>query len=337
MLLSAALARPALAELDPLSLHYPLDMARRWLGRTELLSFWEDGACLEAKAAALLKSRAVPMSDVEVAPQTDSIHVTKSPEQWDIPPFAEIDPPLPEGSVDYVDAVDKKRKTPAAFGEIPTSNPRPSARLRPRVVRTGQNIRSHSLEIPPPFSSVRYEFSGPGLVQCGLYGGTNSFDAEQAYYALRNSLDSKEGLEGFGKEACQGRYKEPLEAPAQPVVVELPGIKRVPFQDIAAVGRPQPNALNAEYQTAQKAPAFREVPTPTSLTNPNPAASLVSGRVLKHKDYSKVHQTEYLVFLSYYPQKAITVELVIDSRSGGLSELVGLAVQINRKVLGLEP
>lgn len=342
MLMLTALVQPAVAELDPLSLHYPLDMARRWLGRTELTRFWEEGDYVDAKPAAILKSRSVPMAEIDVAPQADSLHVTKTPDQWDIPPFAEIDPPIPEGSVDYTDTVDKKRKKPTAFSDIPTSNPRPSARLRPRVVRTGQNIRSHSLLIPPAFSSVRYEFSGPGLVQCDLYGGTNSFDAEQAYYALRNSLDSKEALEGFGKEACQGRYKEPLEAPPKAAVVELtpPGLKpKVPFQDIAAIGKPQPEALNPEYQAAQKAPAFRDVPTPASLSNSNPVSDIAGGaeRPLVHKDYTKVHQTEYLVFLSYYPQKAITVEFMIDSRSGGLTELVGIAVQLNRKVLGLEP
>jgi hypothetical protein len=342
LLLTTTVLQPAKAELDPLSLHYPLDMAQRWLGRVELLRYWEDGECLEAKSSPILQSKAVPMSEVDVAPQTDSLHLTKSPDQWDIPPFAEIDPPVPEGSVDYTETLDKKKKTPSAFSGIPTSNPRPSARLRPRVVRTGQNVRSHNLRIPPPFSSVRYEFSGPGLVQCGLYGGTNSFDAEQAYYALRNSLDSKEPLEGFGKEACQGRYKEPLEAPTPTAAVEVvpPGGKaRVPFQDIATIGRPEPNALKPEYQMAKKSPAFREVPTPTSLSNPNPAANVVgaSDRPLVHKDYRKLRQTEYLVFLSYYPQKALTVEIVLDARSGGLTQLVGLGLQLNRKVLGLEP
>ena len=312
---------------------YPLDFAAQLLPRSELGSCLpEDGSASDGQPQAVLKSRAMPLEGLDVAPNR-GVHQVKAPTTWEIPPFSEIDPALPADASPATRKLYEHRLAegggarPAAFSSVPTSMPKPSIMLRPRTVYTHHAVRSQNLEIPAPFSAVRFNVS-EGFVQLSLYGGTNSFDAEEAYLALRNSVGTKEMLDGLGREAFYSTYKEPL-PPAPEVVTPKPGER--PFQGLEVNGKATPEWVDPNLQAAKKAPAFQDVATPRTRLE----GSLTSLLPPKPNQVRKVYQPEYLVLVAYFPDKAVTLELAIDSRVADVQKLIGMGLTISAKIINL--
>lgn len=319
-LMLAGLSYQTLAQPSPMSLHYPLDQARRWLMPSEISRQWNQLEFFEGRGEPIVKTKKLAFDEIDVAP-SNSGHRTEMPNSWEIPPFADIEPPLPDNLPRPKGA--PAEDVPVAFSSIPTRATRPSAHLRPKRGLSSETVRSNDLRIPPSFSSTRYDFD-TGLVQISLYGGTNSFDAEQAYFALRNSLKDRENLEGFGKQACHGIYQDEIESSNEPAAP----VSKLTFGDIAPVGKRQPEALNPNAQNGRKAPSFQDIPTPGSSGTTR--VQLPSSQTRP----KKIIPPKYEVFISYYPQKAVTVELALDTRTGSLTELIALALRLNLSILG---
>ena len=327
------------ASADELTLRYSRDVARRIAPLSLLQPFLpEDGRPEEGKPQAILTTRAIPLGGLDIAPER-SAHRTETASTWELPPFAELDP------VPGRDASEAQKKlyqmrlqegaglggAPTAFSDISASSLKPSALLRPRSVLTSEKLRSQNYRVPPFFSSVRYEVPGSGYIQVSLYGGTNSFDAEEAYQALRNSVSGKESLQGYGKDAFYGTYKEEL--PVQPEAEKVSVATRggVPLGDIAVSGRADSQALDPTVQAAQKAPAFRDVSTPRTAK--------LSGSALpaKPKQYRADQRPEYMVLVAYIPARAVTLEVAMDARiNKDLQALLNLGLLISQQIHKLE-
>lgn len=290
------------------------DQAPLFLTLAEASANTKDGAALEVMTPTpVLKARPVPFREVGLAPQKVT---TARPKTWEMPPFATIGPP---GEV----VAEVPRLEAPVFSDVDTSvGEAPSPNLRPKLGPRKIQARFSDYNVPEPVSRVCYG-STAGFCQLSLYGGTTSFFAESAYLALQATLENREELQGFGKEAVLGVFKE--EIPKAPVLPD----KR--FESVPVVGKARPELVDPGLNKARKAPAFKDISTETlaggrlDLSKLPPAGPAKAARAPRN----------YYVFLAYYPDKAVTVELVIDQRLGGFQDLVqmGLAVQAHVKAI----
>ena len=276
----------------------------------------------QQKPEAVLVSRPVPLADLEVLPGNPA-HTLKSRDSWDMPPFPEVGPPLPEPPPGLTpEQLEKwkqiylphQEKVPTAFSDVPTRDDEgPNWRLRPQTTPLRKVARPEDFRIPDPFSAVRFA-AGNRIFQLSLYGGTTSFDAEEAYAALRHSVDQREALQGFGKEAFIGRVKD-TDPPEDPAPTRA-------FADVEVVGTARPDLVDPGIQAARRAPSFQDVPTTLVRS---------SGVTMPRKKVRKFHP-EYLVLVAYVPERALTFELLIDSRLGSLQHLLQMGLAVQRKV-----
>jgi hypothetical protein len=293
---------------------YPKDIASRYLPVSEVSQHTKEGAFLEpVTPVAVLKARPVPFRSVGLAPL--KVNPVR-PKIWEMPPFATIGPPLPEGSA----PPEAPKEAPPVFSEVDTQPESPSARLRPKLGPRKIQARFKDYAIPEAISQVCYGSNSDGICQFSLYGGTNSFVAEDAYFALNAALDSRETLEGFGKEAVLGVYREPT--PKAPTLAE----RR--FNTIAVTGKARPELVDPGLNQARKAPAFKDISTQTlkgghlDLSRLPPARPAAPPRAPR----------SYWVFLAYYPDKAVTAEILLDQRLGSPQNLVDMGSLIQAQI-----
>jgi len=180
--------------------------------------------------------------------------------------------------------------------------------------------RFEDYQIPEPISRVCYASNSAGICQLSLYGGTTSFEAEEAYVALSATLDKRETLFGFGKEALWGTYLEKLDKPKVQ--------SETRFESIPVTGKARPDLVDPGLNKARKAPAFKEI-----STQPNQKGRLDLSRLPSPKPSQAPRAPRsYLVLLAYYPDKAVTMELLIDQRLGNLQSLLDLAMGVRNRL-----
>lgn len=276
----------------------------------------------QQKPAPVLVSRPVPLADLEVLPG-DRKHTLKSRDSWDLPPFPDVGPPPPEPPPGLTPEQlekwnqiyrPKEEKVPTAFSDVPTGpEEAPNWRLRPQTSPLRTVARPEDFQIPDPFSAVRFA-AGARIFQLSMYGGTTSFEAEEAFAALRHAVDEREALQGFGKDGFIGRVKEE-EPPEEPAPTKA-------FSDVEVVGAARPDLVDPGIQAARRSPAFKDVPTTLVRS---------SGVIMPKK---KVHKfrPEYLVLVAYIPERAVTFELLMDSRLGTLQHLLQMGLAVQRRV-----
>ena len=306
---------------------YPLDYAKHLVTKQDVGTLaGQDGVPEDADSAPVLKSRPLPLGGLSVAPNTSAFEV-KDQSNWVMPPFPGLDPAPPRDAPEAVKKYYRQRLNEefevkaTGFADLPVNLDTPSAYLKPRSVMVKQTLRSQDLLLRKPFSSVRFRVDGRGFVQLSLYGGTTSFAAEEAYQALRNCVDGKNKFEGLGKDAFYASYKEPPEGAQAPVVVG-PGM---PFHGLEVTGQPHPDWVDPNLQMAHRAPAFQDIAVPRTK---------LEGSLLppKPKQYAR-SMPEYNVLVAYFPDKAITVELEMDSRMGALQDVIRLALAVTSRIL----
>ena len=305
---------------------YSLDFAHRLVTKADVLVFvGQDGEAVDGRVEPILKARPLPLQGLGVTPNRVAYR-TKESTSWEIPPFAELDPAPPSDASPALKRLYAERLAhkagppPSTFATLSLSaSGAPSILLRPRkVTELHQLLRPQDAELHPPFSAVRFDVGNYGVLQLSLYGGTNSFDAEEAYLALRNCVEAKEPLEGLGKEAFLATLKQQPEAPP----VTRPGV--VPFRNLPVQGTPHPEWIDPNAQMGMKAPAFRDLPTPRTKLE----GSLLPS---KPKEY-KSKLPEYRVLVVYIPEKAITMELDIDARMGTTQDFINLGVALTQRI-----
>jgi hypothetical protein len=281
--------------------------------------------------APLIEALAVPFQDLPL-PKTRKPRLSPLITSWDVPPFPDLSPPA-DGSISLKapkhaasgpgnSHVAKPSSIPGAPmpGLEPYHTYQPSLRLRPRQVVLSGSTGTVETEIPPPFSSARYSTPKKGIFQLTLYGGTTSFDAENAYQALRNAVLQREPLEGVGTEAFLGHL-----APETPAAPKVPDY----FAALPPVGSARPDLLDPGLAAAHSAPAFQDIPVALKPTA-RPKYS-VGGPALAPA--SKVYVPQYLTLVAYLPQQAVTLELVSDERLATAQDLVELAIKIQGRLI----
>lgn len=279
------------------------------------------------QAAALLTSRPVPLGDLPVAAETKPRLVNSNASQWDMPPFAELDPPppahlSPAAKELWLKLQQRQGPKPEVFAALPSGESAPSALLRPRPTLAGQRrITSEDLLIPAPFSVRRYA-AKEGFFQISVYGGTTSFAAEDAYRALRHAAAEREALEGMGREAFLTHvtapdYVEPV--PEDP--------NAMPLAELPVVGRPRPDLLDPGLIQSSQAPAFAAVPTPAKAA-PKPVAKKAPAKVEEPP-----RKPELILLVMFLPEKSVTVEMALDDRLGTVQNLIALGLMVNQKLL----
>ncbi len=293
----------------------PKDIASQWLSLGALVERFNEGTLLETVAAEpIIQGKPIPFQDLGLAPSR-SQPVVSAPLTWSVPPFAQIGPPSETAVQEPVSAA------PTFQGIGTERQPMVSNRLRPLPGPKQLHLSFQDYTIPEALSRVCYSAGGAGLCQLSLYGGTNSFFAEQAYFALHAALDNREPLEGFGKEAVLGIYREPEEKePEKP--------EGIPFDGVEVVGKPRPDLVDPGLIQARKAPAFQEIST--SLT---PGGKIDLSRLPSVKSTKTVRaRRQYWALLAYFPERALTAELLIDLRLGTPQDLVDLAGGLQTKI-----
>ena len=306
LLLTAAAAQPE----NP----YSPDVAAQYLPVSAAVENIRDGVALEkVTPVAVLQTRSVPFQAVPLAPQKVSSALPKS---WELPPFATIGPP----QVNPEAPPQEPEQGPPVFSELPTHREAPSPLLRPKV--GPHKIQSHFKDyvIPPAISRVCYGSNSAGICQFSLYGGTNSFVAEDAYIALTAALDSREELKGFGKEGVLGIYKDQVESPV--------GLSERRFESIAVTGKKRPDLIDPGLNKARQAPAFKSISTEPGVRGHLDLSKLPSPKPAEPPRAPR----SYWVFLAYYPDKAVTAEIVLDQRLGNPQNLVQMGALIQTQL-----
>lgn len=313
LLLLGLLACPVAAQ--PTS-NLPKDIASRWLSLGALVERFKEGTLLETVAAEpIIQGKPIPFQDLGLAPNRLQ-PVVSAPLTWSVPPFAQIGPPGDTGAEEAAVS-----GAPTFQGIGTEDQPMVSNQLRPLPGPKQLHLSFQDYTIPEALSRVCYSAGGAGLCQLSLYGGTNSFFAEQAYFALHAALDTREPLEGFGKEAVLGIYREPEEK-------EPEKAEGMPFEGVEVVGKPRPDLVDPGLLQARKAPAFQEIST--SLT---PGGRLDLSRLPRVKPTKAVRaRRQYWALLAYFPERALTAELLIDLRLGTPQDLVDLAGGLQTKI-----
>jgi hypothetical protein len=294
--------------------HYPVDIAARWLTVAQVTENTKASAPLEpGTPAKIIVARPVPFQDVSLARNKSAPVVRKG--SWQVPPFPQIGPPSAQQREQVASA------QPPVFADVDGEADSPSAYLRPLPAPAKGHVSFRDFVIPEPISSVCFSSGLSGVCQLSLYGGTTSFAAEDAYVALSAALDSKEPLQGFGKEAVLGVFSE--EGVKAPIRETGPG-----FADVPPVGARRPELVDPGLNQARKAPAFRDVST---TLQQNTRLDLSK---LPRNTPPQVYRTprSYWVVLMYFPDKAITAELALDKRLGTPQGLVDMALQVQSRI-----
>jgi len=309
-------------------LRYPVDLAVQLVSEDEVQTVTAANVRLgdaSEQATALLSSRPIPLADVAVAPESKPRLLSTS-SQWEMPPFAELDPPppahlSPAAKELWLKLQQRRGPTPEVFASLPSTASAPSALLRPRPAVAGQRrITSEDLVIPEPFSVRRYA-APAGFFQIAIYGGTTSFAAEDAYRALRHAAVQREPLEGIGREAFLTHVVAPDYV--EPVAVDP---QAVPLGDVPVVGRPRPDLLEPGLIQSSQAPAFAAIPTPVKPTA-KPAPKKAAPPVEEPK------KPEIILLVMFLPEKSVTVEMALDERIGTVQNLIALGLLVNQKLL----
>lgn len=294
--------------------NYPPEIAQKWLSVSQVIEHTNSGAELAVGTPSnIIVARPVAFQDVSIA-RNKSAPVTRKG-SWEVPPFPQIGPPSADSHEQVAVAA------PPVFRGVDGAPDSPSAFLRPLPAPAKGHVSFRDFVIPEPISRVCFTSALTGVCQLSLYGGTTSFAAEDAYVALSGALDSKEPLQGFGKEAVLGVYSEEgTKAAPKP---EGPS-----FSDVPTVGAKRPDLVDPGLNQSRKAPAFRDVSTSLSQS--------------PHLDLSKLPRNappqvyrvprSYWVVLMYFPDKAITAELALDKRLGSPQGLVDMAMQIQTRI-----
>lgn len=290
---------------------YPKDQASRWMPLADVASRLTKGASLEAVSSeSVLKSREIPFDEVGLAPTRVSPRPNRT---WTVPPFAPIGPP---GSPEVTSA----RSAAPVFAELESDTQAPSQYLRPRRGPNKLQARFSDFRVPEALSRVCFTTANQGMFQLSLYGGGNSFFARDAYVALRATLDRREEVAGAAEESVWGTYKE---EPPKP-----PSGQDGRFDAIPVVGPARPEALDRGLNRAKKAPAFQGVSTELQPQRKVDLSALpVSG-----PQPAPRAPRNYWVWLGYFPDQALAVELVLDQRLGELQDLLNLATLVQGRI-----
>lgn len=263
---------------------------------------------------AILRSRPVPLGDIEVV-RPRQVPQISARGAWEIPPFSQIAAPG-DGAVE---AGPEQASAGGAFSAIDTRLPGEEIMVRPRPGPKKVHVILDDTHIPEPLSRVCYT-SGPlGLCQFSLYGGGSSYFAEQAFVALRNALDSKEDLQGFGEASVLGIYDE-----ARVLAREA---EQGYFQEVPVEGKPRPEALDSGLLKARSAPAFSAVSTELS-----PRTAVDLSRLPSPTPAPERAPRRYWILLAYFPDRALTLELALDQRLGSPQQVVDLAGVIQKRL-----
>ncbi len=294
---------------------YAKDIAARWLTVAQASGNTKDSQALEVVTpVAVLQARKVPFQDLAIVPN-QRIQRVRPKASWDLPPFATIGPPQevePEPQAPLVSA--------PVFAEVGMGAEAPSPLLRPRAGPRKLQAKFKDFVIPDAVSRVCFSSNESGLCQFSLYGGTNSFFAEQAYNALQAALDSREELKGFGQEAVLGVYHEPVDKP--------PSLAEPRFDSIEVTGKARPDQVDPGLNKARQAPAFKDVSTQTLANAHLDLSKLPSPRPAKAPRAPRV----YWVVLAYFPDKAVTAEILLDQRLGSPQNAVDMAALVQTQI-----
>jgi hypothetical protein len=288
---------------------YPKEQASRWVGRQDIAEKVVEG--LDAvQPLAILKERPVPFGDLSLAPTVRRTSGRAS--NWEVPPFPQIGPP---------GEVQEELGAPGApaFAAIETNPNAPSQRLRPKAGPRVILTRLSDFRIPEAFSRVCYGSTTQGLIQVSLYGGLNSFQAEDAYVALKAALDRKEDLQGYAEESVLGSFLES----------EHRDLKEARFESIEVVGKARPEQVDPGLLMAKKAPAFQEI-----STQPSGASARLDMSSLPRQPLGGEIKAprSYWVWLGYFPDAAVTAEICLDQRLGDPQKVVDLATLLQTRI-----
>ena len=287
------------------------ETAARLLAREAVVAeLGGDAVQLErVQSATILRSRAMPWADIAVIRPRQAPQVSARG-SWEVPPFPQI--AAPGDVAAETSQIQEPEVAAPAFDAVDVGNPRGEVRVRPRPGPRRVHVVLDDTQIPEPLSRVCYTSGSLGVCQFSLYGGGSSYFAEQAFVALRNALDSKEGVEGFGEAAVLGVYDEAR--------VQSRDADKAFFQDIPVEGKARPEAVDPGLLKASSAPTFQGVST--ELT---PHTALDLSRLPRPHPRPEQAPRRYWILLAYFPGKALTLELALDQRLGTPQQAVDLA------------
>jgi len=265
-----------------------------------------------------------PFEDIQAAPNVVG-NTPVSPKSWDLPPWPNVDPPLPpdlpEGTLKMLEAR-RKQQTADVWGEVGPAgdNEQYSILLRPRSVPLDQQIVVRGNEVPPPFSLRRYYDTEEVFIEVAAYGGTTSFTAEKAYRAMKEAATRQKPLEGVGEEAFLTRVE----------ILEEVEEEQLPFEELPLAGEERPELLDSGSAEAMLAPAFQELPV----------KDLEGRRVTFTDPLQKQYRSEgpevkqsVLVIVAFFPDQALTVTMALEERLGTVQDLVAVAMMVQRKII----
>ncbi len=287
----------------------------------------------QSQAEPLLEVQSAPLGQVSVTPDQEK-RLVAAPSQWQLPPFAAVEPALPRDLPESVKQQLREQQereagpTPDVWSGLAPEQEKPSIMLKPRAAYSRDRLVPRRLETPRPFSLRRYSDKGKDpFFQIALYGGTTSFRAEGAYLALRAAALDRQKLEGVGKEAFLTRIDifEELEEPAQEVDPQA-----FPFEAVEVIGRPRPDLFDSGLANATLAPSWKSIPT--NLDSPQ-EVRLTMGAPKKVQPREPKKLQELMVLVAYFPDFGLTLELATDSRIATVQDLVTLGLGVQSKLL----
>ena len=287
---------------------YPKDQALRWVGPNQISEKVVPG--LEpVQSLAILQQKEVPFDDLALAPTVR--RTTQRSKLWEVPPFPQIGPP----------GGNEEEGAPGApaFSAIETNPGAPSQRLRPKAGPKILQNRFSDYRIPDAFSRVCYGSTTQGLCQLSLYGGLNSFQAEDAYIALKASLDRKDDMQGYASESVLGSFRENFEK----------DLAEAHFDSIEVIGEARPELVDPGLIMASKAPTFQGISTQPSGSSARLDLSALPRRPLGGEVRAP---RSYWVWLGYFPEASLTAEICLDQRLGNPQQVMDLATYLQTRI-----
>jgi hypothetical protein len=266
------------------------------------------------------------------------------PKQWDLPPFATLDPALPADLPDEIKREYEQRRRqsavhPDGFSDIGLEGQeidKYSALLVPRPFQPGEEINVEVDSIPPPFSVRRYYDEDKDVfVEVAAYGGSTWSKAEEAYKAIKQSVLEQQPMQGFGEAAFLARLeiKDPSTVPPVEEIPEVlgPAMPEIPpFAELEPEDRARPELVDSARAAALSAPSFSEL-----AVKDLEGKSIHYPKDLSTKKYypkgGEVRQTVQ-VLVAFYPDEGLTLSFAVEERMGTVQDLVQLAMLAQRNL-----
>lgn len=263
-----------------------------------------------------------PFDDIPTAPDK-SRSGNASAKSWQVPPWPTVDPALPDQDPRERNLEPEPSSSVGVWSEVDPiggNNRAPSILLRPRSISPEERLVFRPKEIPEPFSLRRYYDRHDVFIEIAAYGGTTSFKAEEAYRALKEAATGRQDLEGIGTSAFLTRLE---------IVEEIESEDdKQPFSDLPVRGDSRPDLMDSGQAAALLAPAFQEL-----------AVKDLEGRTIKYLDPNKRYRSQdpkvlgtLLAIVAFYPDRALTVSVIIEERLGGVQDLVAIAMLTQKKL-----